>query len=195
MMNEMNRLPTLALLLTLSCGGGSDSDAGRDTGMDASPPATDTGVVLSCEELGGTCGCVGSCAGGSTADPILARCPQPCAECGGCSQECCLPNDGGGADAHADASATDAGCTELEWGLSTLVSLGASCGVTPTEGAQLCLQITVDADGIVTDIAEGPSSGITVDAAAQTCIEGMVLGMCVPLLAGRPPNELCAYGV
>ena len=185
-------------VLGVACGGG---DVGADGGMDARVAARDGGTAIdagprpdagptpTCEGLGGICGCVGGCAAGTRADPRSSLCPQPCDTCGGCSQECCLPEDAGA----ADAGALDA-CAELTWDTGAVLELGASCGATPDEGSRLCLTITVDDDGVVTSVEQGEGSDIEVDADALGCIEGMVVGRCVPSRAGSTREE-CAYGV
>jgi hypothetical protein len=77
----------------LGCDSETDTEAGGSTTL------TDAGAssVTGCVDAGGTCGCAGSCNEGYAVapEPLRSQCPQPCAECGGCSQECCLPVDAG----------------------------------------------------------------------------------------------------
>jgi hypothetical protein len=56
---------------------------GSQSGLDAPTPQT-------CEELGGTCDCAGSCNQGEM--PVAeGSCPQPPDGSGACGQQCCVP--------------------------------------------------------------------------------------------------------
>lgn len=78
--------------------GGSGNSSGRAgaggaAGSTASGGAA--GTPTACAEAGGTCEC--SC-GTGTAEvlSLMTGCPQPCALCGGCSMQCCVPTADGG---------------------------------------------------------------------------------------------------
>lgn len=177
----------------LACGG---DDGATDASADSARPDTgplDTGSSLTCEAVGGTCGCAGSCGRGTHEDPRSGSlCPQPCAACGGCSQVCCVPADAGVADAGPDV---DAGCDVVEWSTTEVFRLSATCGPGVSEGTNLCLEITVSLAGEITEAGAGPSSDQSLDATQSTCVRAELLGRCVPSLAGQPPNEQCAIGI
>lgn len=115
-------LGALVLLPWLS---GCPSETSDDEGATgSSTPSTqsslDAPMPAACEDLGGTCNCVGSCNAGEipTAE---GTCPQPPAEAGACSQECCVPASATGtgttaaatADATADTAAPVCDCAVL----------------------------------------------------------------------------------
>lgn len=172
----------------------SGDDGATDASADSAPSDTgraDTGPSLTCEAIGGTCACAGSCDPGTHEDPASASlCPQPCDDCGGCSMGCCVPDDAG-MDAGADA---DAGCDVVAWSTSEVFRISGTCGPGVDEGTNLCLEITVSATGVITEAGAGPSSDQSPDATQATCIRTELVGRCVPSLAGQPANEQCAIG-
>lgn len=188
----MLRAAFLVLLTLAACDCGDDR---RVTGADGGNQ--DAGPALTCADVGGTCGCAGTCA-----DPhpdSYSLCPQPCDGCGACSEECCVPDAvdaGGTGDAGGPADAgMDAGCSVVAWDPSTVLSVSASCGVTPGEGDSACLAIDVDGSGIITAANAGPSSTLSYDAAALDCVRGMLVGRCAPPLADMAGLEQCASGI
>ncbi len=104
----------LAVSLVVACGssgsggsgtGGSTGSGGGTSDAKADSPPPGQG----CVQAGGVCGCAGGCDPGYhlAPAPLTNDCPQPCDTCGGCSQQCCLPN---AAEAGSDAGG-DGGCT------------------------------------------------------------------------------------
>ncbi|MCC6897799.1 MAG: hypothetical protein IT377_02430 [Polyangiaceae bacterium] len=86
---------------TGSGGNGATSGSGGAGGSAASSgTGGGTGGGVSCVQLGGQCQCAGGCGTGYHSAGA-ADCPQPCAGCGSCSEECCVPD---ASDAGTDGS-------------------------------------------------------------------------------------------
>lgn len=109
-------------------GGGGNSGNGASAGTGGG-----SGGSVSCAALGGQCQCAGGCSTGFHSAGA-ADCPQPCAGCGACSQECCVPD--------AADSGTDAGSLFEQCGSGVCPpdppgsgaacnSPGLCCGYTP----------------------------------------------------------------
>ncbi|MEZ4220057.1 MAG: hypothetical protein R3B13_03940 [Polyangiaceae bacterium] len=113
-----------ALLAVSACSSGSSGGSGGSGGQSGTGGGTGDAQVpgQGCAKAGGMCGCAGGCNPGyhPAPSPLLSDCPQPCDTCGGCSQECCLPDaTDGGVDAGCQGSFSclcgNAVCVNGQW--------------------------------------------------------------------------------
>ena len=111
----------IAVAAALCWGCSDDSGPGTD-GSTKDAPVTSSG----CQQAGGICGCSGGCSTGYHAAPapLLNQCPQPCANCGACSMQCCLPDDAGvGAPEAGSGGGVCGNDTDCGW------RQGGCCGI------------------------------------------------------------------